>query len=53
MADLMRVPGVTEARVHDVRIAAICLTHGVCELWTADRDFSDFPRLRTRNPVVA
>jgi predicted nucleic acid-binding protein len=22
------------------------------ELWTADRDFSRFPRLRTRNPLV-
>jgi len=24
----------------------------VRELWTADRDFSRFPRLRTRNPLV-
>ncbi len=40
------------ARVHDARIAAICLEHGVRELWTADRDFSRFPQLRTRNPLV-
>jgi toxin-antitoxin system PIN domain toxin len=53
LADLMRAPGVAGPRVHDARIAAICLTHGVRELWTADRDFSYFPRLRTRNPVVA
>ena len=53
LADLMRTPGVTGPRVHDARIAAICLSHGVSELWTADRDFSYFPRLRTRNPVVA
>ena len=39
-------------RVHDARIAAICLEHGVRELWTADRDFSRFPQLRTRNPLV-
>lgn len=39
-------------RVHDARIAAICLGHGVTELWTADRDFSYFPALRTRNPLV-
>lgn len=39
-------------RVHDARIAAICLSHGVSELWTADRDFSYFPSLRTRNPMV-
>ena len=39
-------------RVHDAKIAAICLAHGVTELWTADRDFSRFPGLRTRNPLV-
>ena len=38
--------------VHDARIAAICLQHGVSELWTADRDFSRFPALKTRNPLV-
>ncbi len=40
-------------KVHDARIAAICLAHGVRGLWTADRDFSYFPALRTRNPFVA
>ena len=39
-------------RVHDARIAALCLAHGIRELWTADRDFSAFPSLRTRNPLV-
>jgi toxin-antitoxin system PIN domain toxin len=34
--------------VHDARIAAICLSHGVAELITLDRDFSRFPQLRTR-----
>jgi toxin-antitoxin system PIN domain toxin len=53
LGELMETPGVTGPRVHDARIAAICLSHGVSELWTADRDFSYFPRLRTRNPVVA
>lgn len=38
-------------RIYDARIAAICLDHGVRELWTADRDFSKFPRLRSRNPL--
>lgn len=46
-------PRVTGPRIHDARIAAICIDHGVCELWTADRDFSYFPDLRTRNPLVA
>ena len=39
-------------QVHDARIAACCLAHGVSELWTVDRDFSRFPELRTRNPLV-
>jgi uncharacterized protein len=39
-------------RVHDARIAALCQLHGVRELWTADRDFSAFPNLATRNPLV-
>jgi toxin-antitoxin system PIN domain toxin len=40
------------AMIHDARIAAICLAHGVRELWTADRDFSRFPTLKTRNPLI-
>lgn len=39
-------------QIHDARIAAICLQHGVTELWTADRDFSRYPKLKTRNPLV-
>lgn len=39
-------------RVHDARIAALCLVHGVRELWTADRDFGRFPALVTANPLA-
>lgn len=39
--------------IHDARIAALCLVHGVRELWTADRDFGRFPGLVVRNPLVA
>lgn len=39
-------------RVHDARIAALCLQHGVRELWSSDRDFSRFPDLVTVNPMV-
>lgn len=39
-------------QIHDARIVAICLDHEVSELWTADRDFSRFPGLRTRNPLT-
>ena len=39
-------------KIHDARIAALCIAHGVRELWTADRDFSAFAGLRVRNPLV-
>lgn len=38
--------------IHDARIAAICIEHAVEEFWTADRDFSRYPDLRTRNPLI-
>ena len=41
------------AQVHDARIAALCLQHGVKELWSADRDFGRFPDLAVANPLVA
>lgn len=41
------------AQVHDARIAALCLQHGVKELWSADCDFGRFPDLAVVNPLVA
>lgn len=38
-------------RIHEARIAAMCESAGVRELWSADRDFSRFP-IRVRNPLV-
>lgn len=35
--------------VHDARIAALCLTQGVTELLTLDRDFSRFAELKVRS----
>ncbi len=52
LAAVAREGRVRGAAIHDARIAAICLEHGVRELWTADRDFSRFPSLKTRNPLV-
>jgi hypothetical protein len=49
---LLRAGRVAGPRVHDARIAALCLAHGVRELWTADRDFSRFPALATSNPLT-
>jgi toxin-antitoxin system PIN domain toxin len=44
--------GIRGGAIHDARIAAICIDHGVSELWTADRDFTRFPRLKIRNPLA-
>jgi hypothetical protein len=39
-------------KIHDARIASICLHHGVKKLWSADRDFSSFPDLACENPLI-
>ena len=39
-------------RVHDARIDALCLHHGVREIWTADRDFRRFDGLAATNPLI-
>lgn len=50
--DLAAASHVCGGQIHDCRIAAIAIHHGASELWTADRDFSRFPRLKTRNPLI-
>ena len=50
LAELVRRPRVNGPVVHDARIAALCLAHGVEALLTRDRDFSFFPELVTDNP---
>lgn len=46
-------PNVRGLRVHDAKIAAVCVANGVDALLTSDRDFAMFPQLVTRNPFVA
>ena len=53
LRNLLLDSGVVGPRTHDARIAALCIAHGVRELWTADRDYGRFPGLRTKNPLVA
>lgn len=43
---------ITGPQIHDARIAALCRAHGIRELWSADRDFSRFPDLTVRNPLI-
>ncbi|MCG3127726.1 MAG: Ribonuclease VapC43 [Phycisphaerae bacterium] len=49
LADGAKLSG---AAFHDARVAAICIDQEVDVLWTADRDFSRFPRLRVENPLL-
>jgi len=51
-ADLVHAGAIRGSKVHDARIASCCLINGVETLLTVDRDFSRFPALRTRNPLV-
>lgn len=39
-------------QVHDARIAALCIHHGVRTLWSADRDFSRYRDLQVSNPLI-
>ncbi len=52
LRDLLAAARVAGPRAYDARIAAVCLQHGVTELWTADRDYLAYPALRVRNPLV-
>jgi len=51
LARVVTAARVSGARAHDARIAALCLHHGVRELWSADRDFSRFADLSVANPL--
>jgi uncharacterized protein len=53
LGNLLVTANVAGPMVYDARIAALCIAHGVRELWTADRDYGRFPGLRTKNPLVA
>ncbi|MFZ2054599.1 MAG: TA system VapC family ribonuclease toxin [Candidatus Aminicenantales bacterium] len=52
LSSLLRSGRIVGPKVHDARVAAICMQHGASELWTVDRDFSRFPGLKARNPLV-
>lgn len=52
LRDLVVASRIVGPKVHDARVAALCLRYGVRELWSADRDFGRFPALAVRNPLV-
>ncbi len=51
--ELLDKSRVTGPRIHDARIAALCIMHSVDEIWTADRDFGRFSGIRVANPLGA
>jgi len=52
LADISQAGRVRGPKIHDARIAAICMHHGVRELWSADRDFNRFGGLKIMNPLI-
>lgn len=52
LSEILSIGRIVGPKVHDARIAAICVSHGVRELWSADRDFSRMSGLRVRNPLT-
>lgn len=47
---LLAESAVVGPRIHDARVAAVCMAAGVRTLWSFDRDFSRWPTLRTEPP---
>lgn len=52
LRQLLQSDQVAGPQIHDARIAALCLQHGVDTLWTADRDFGRYPELTVVNPLI-
>lgn len=50
LAGFARLPRVKGPIIHDARVAALCIAHGVTTLLSRDRDFTLFPQLSVRNP---
>lgn len=52
LSGFLQRPRVRGPIVHDARVAALCVAHGVEALVTRDRDFSLFDELAVRNPFA-
>jgi uncharacterized protein len=52
LRSLLLAGKVAGPKVHDARIAALCLQHGVKQLWSVDRDFGRFSALTVANPLI-
>lgn len=52
LRDLLLAAHIAGPQVHDARVAALCLQHGIRELWSADRDFGRFAGIAVVNPLI-
>ena len=52
LKDIVSTGQIVGGAVHDARVAAICVEHGVREIWSADRDFTRVSGLIVRNPLL-
>jgi uncharacterized protein len=50
--DILEYAEIRGLDTFDARIAAICITHHVGELWTQDKDYAQFKGLRARDPLT-
>ena len=53
MANVLRESAASGNLIHDAHIAALCIEHGVSELFTGDRDFQRFSPLKMVDPFRA
>lgn len=51
--DLCAKTKIVGSMAHDACVATLCHDYGIDWLLTADRDFSRFPGVKTKNPLVA
>ena len=50
--DILNSGGIVGPMVHDARIAALCIQHGISNLYTTDRHFNRMKGLQTFNPLL-
>lgn len=53
MEEVIRASAASGNLMHDAHIAALCLEHGITELFTGDRDFRRFSGLRIVDPFAS
>jgi uncharacterized protein len=52
LADILEYTEIKGRHTYDARVAAICITHRVGELWTQDKGYGRFKGLTARDPLT-